>query len=198
MDKTLGVQDITPQDTIQKDIVQKNKKDMSWKSFFFYLALILLFRVYVIEPHSVSGTSMDETFHTTDYVLVDKLSYDFSEPKRGDVIVFNPPVENRTEDRFIKRIIGIPGDSVVVSDTDTYVNGVKQIEKFVTHQSPRTASTTLGPDEYFVMGDNRAVSYDSRSWGVLKREHIQGRVVMRLYPFNHIGFFPGSLEKVNK
>jgi signal peptidase I len=193
MDKTLGVTD-----TATQDIVQKPKKDMSWKSFFLYLALILLFRVYVIEPHSVNGTSMDDTFHTRDYVLVDKLSYDIQDPKRGDVIVFNPPVQDRTQDRFIKRIIGIPGDTVVVSDTDTYVNGVKQIEKFVTYQSPRTASTTLGANEYFVMGDNRAVSYDSRSWGVLQKEHIQGKVFMRLYPFNQIDIFPGSLEKVNK
>jgi signal peptidase I len=193
MDKTLGVTETATQDTSKKV-----KKDMSWKSFFFYLALILLFRVYVIEPHSVSGTSMDDTFHTKDYVLVDKFSYDIQDPKRGDVIVFNPPITDRTEDRFIKRIIGIPGDTVVVSDTDTYVNGVKQVERFVTYQSPRTASTTLGADEYFVMGDNRAVSYDSRSWGVLHKEHIQGRVLMRLYPFNQISLFPGSLEKVNK
>lgn len=193
MDKTLGVTDITTQ-----DIPKKIKKDMSWKSFFFYLVLILLFRVYIIEPHSVSGTSMDDTFHTKDYVLVDKISYDFTEPKRGDVIVFNPPIVDRTEDRFIKRIIGIPGDTVVVSDTDTFVNGVKLVEKFVTHQSNRIASTTLGEGEYFVMGDNRAVSYDSRSWGVLKKEHIQGKVVLRLYPFSQIELFPGSLSKVNK
>lgn len=193
MDKTLDVVHTTTQDTSKKV-----KKDMSWKSFFFYLALILLFRVYIIEPHSVSGTSMDNTFHTHDYVLVDKISYDMTEPKRGDVIVFNPPIADRTSDRFIKRIIGIPGDTVVVSDTDTFVNGVKQIEKFVTYQSNRNASTTLGTDEYFVMGDNRSVSYDSRSWGVLKKEHIQGRVVLRLYPFNQIGIFPGALSKVNK
>jgi signal peptidase I len=193
MDKTLGVADTATQDTSKKV-----KKDMSWKSFFFYLVLILLFRVYIIEPHSVSGTSMDNTFHTHDYVLVDKISYDITEPKRGDVIVFNPPIQDRTADRFIKRIIGIPGDTVVVSATDTFINGVKQVEKFVTYQSNRTASTTLGADEYFVMGDNRSVSYDSRSWGVLKKEHIQGRVILRLYPFNQISFFPGSLSKVNK
>lgn len=193
MDKTLGVTN-----TATQDMVQKPKKDMSWKSFFFYLFVILLFRVFVIEPHSVSGTSMDNTFHTHDYVLVDKISYNLSAPKRGDVIVFNPPIENRTGDRFIKRIIGVPGDTVVVSNTDTFVNGVKQIENFVTFTSERVASTTLGIDEYFVMGDNRAVSYDSRSWGVLKKEHIQGRVLLRLYPFNQVSFFPGSLNKVNK
>lgn len=172
----------------------KSKKDMSWKSFFFYLVVIIFFRVYVIEPHTVSGTSMDNTFHTSDYVLVDKISYNWSEPKRGDVIVFNPPVQNRTEDRFIKRIIGIPGDTVVVNESGTFVNGVKQVENFVIYNSPRTASTTLGANEYFVMGDNRAVSYDSRSWGILKKEHIQGRVILRLYPFNQIEVFPGSID----
>lgn len=193
MDKTRGGTEVSALQT-----TKKAKRDMSWKSFFFYLILILLVRVYVIEPHSVSGTSMDETFHTRDYVIVDKISYDITEPKRGDVIVFNPPISDRTGDRFIKRIIGIPGDTVEVSGTDTYVNGVKLSEKFVTHQSTRTATSTLGTDEYFVMGDNRAVSYDSRSWGVLKKEHIQGRVLLRLYPFNQISFFPGSLSKVNK
>ncbi len=177
-----------------EEVVVKTKKDMSWKSFFIYLALIIVFRVYVIEPHTVSGTSMDNTFHTNDYVLVDKISYNFIDPKRGDVIVFNPPIQDRTADRFIKRIIGIPGDTVVVNGSETFVNGVKQVENFVTYQSPRTASTTLKADEYFVMGDNRAVSYDSRSWGILKKEHIQGRVVLRLYPFNQIGFLPGSIE----
>lgn len=172
------------------------KKDMSWKSFFFYLALIVLFRMYVIEPHSVSGSSMDETFHTSDYVLVDKISYAFSNPQRGDVIVFNPPVKDRNEDRFIKRIIGVPGDQVIVQKNgDTYVNGKKQAEPFVTHQSDRTASSTLGENEFFVMGDNRAVSYDSRSWGVLKKEDIQGRVFMRLFPFNQIDLLPGSTRK---
>ncbi len=193
MDKTLASTDSALQDTSKK-----TSKDMSWKSFFLYLALILLARIYIIEPHSVTGNSMDNTFHTHDYVLVDKISYDLTDPKRGDVIVFNPPIEDRTGDRFIKRIIGVPGDSVVVSGTDTFVNGVKQVEKFVTYQSNRTASTTLGSDEYFVMGDNRSVSYDSRSWGVLTKEHIQGRVILRLYPFNQINLFPGSLDKVNK
>ncbi|MES2623520.1 MAG: signal peptidase I [Patescibacteria group bacterium] len=173
----------------------KPSKDMSWKSFFLYLVLIILFRVYVIEPHSVSGSSMDNTFHTNDYVLVDKLSYDFSEPKRGDVIVFNPPIKDRTEDRFIKRIIAIPGDSVNVSGAGTFVNGQKLNENYVVFPSNLTASTTLSTDEYFVMGDNRSVSYDSRAWGVLNKEHIQGRVILRLYPFNQIGLFPGSISQ---
>lgn len=172
------------------------KKDMTWKSFFLYLVLIVLFRVYVIEPHSVSGSSMDETFHTSDYVLVDKISYKFSKPERGDVIVFNPPIQERSEDRFIKRIIGVPGDQVTVQNNgDTFVNGKKQSEPFVTHESTRTASSTLGENEFFVMGDNRAVSYDSRSWGVLKKENIQGRVFMRLFPFNQIDLLPGSSRK---
>ena len=180
---------------IIQNTLKKERKDMSWKSFSLYLILIILFRVYVIEPHSVTGSSMDETFHTSDYVLVDKISYDFIKPKRGDVIVFNPPVVDRTEDRFIKRIIGIPGDEVLVTTTETFVNGVLQNEYFVTHPSNRTANLTLKKDEYFVMGDNRSVSYDSRSWGILKKEHIQGRVVMRLYPFNQIGLFPGTTQK---
>lgn len=180
--------------TLEQVQSKPRAKDMTWKSFFFYLVLIILFRVYVIEPHSVSGSSMDETFHTKDYVLVDKISYYFTEPKRGEVIVFNPPVVDRTQDRFIKRIIAIPGDSVVVTSEGTFINGEKQIETFVTHGSDRPASTTLKADEYFVMGDNREVSYDSRSWGILKKEHIQGRVIFRLFPLGQIGLYPGSIK----
>jgi signal peptidase I len=176
------------------DKPKRKSKDMSWKSFFTYLVLILIFRVYILEPHSVSGSSMDETFHTSDYVLVDKISYNFKDPARGDVIVFNPPIETREGDRFIKRIIGVPGDTIIVNGTDTFVNGIQQVEKFVTYSSSKTASSTLGEDEYFVMGDNRSVSYDSRSWGVLKKEHIQGKVFLRLYPFNNIDFIPGNIK----
>ncbi len=172
------------------------KKDMSWKSFFLWLFAILLVRLFIIEPHSVSGSSMDETFHTHDYVLVDKLTYKFRDPKPGEVIVFNPPIEDRTEDRFIKRVIAIPGETISVSGEGTYVDGVKVSEPFVTHISNLATTTKLGADQYFAMGDNRAVSYDSRSWGPLVKKEIQGRVLLRLYPFNQIQIFPGFFNRI--
>lgn len=172
------------------------KKDMSWTSFFIILVLIIVFRLFVLEPHNVSGDSMDPTFANKDYVLVDKISYRFQAPKRGDVVVFNPPETLENKSRFIKRIIAIPGDTVEVKESgQAYVNGSPVTENFVKFPSPKTASsTTLAAGEYFVMGDNRFVSYDSRYWGPITKSEIQGRVLVRLYPFNQITAFPGAKE----
>lgn len=170
----------------------KTKKDMSWRTFFVYVLIVLAIRFFVIEPHSVSGSSMLETFQDNDYLFVEKVSYIFSNPKRGDVVVFNPPLEDRTSDRFIKRIIGVPGDTVRVSEGITYVNNIPQAENFVTHKSSQEANVTLGKDQYFVMGDNRSGSYDSRSWGPITKSEIKGQVLLRLYPFNKINFLPGK------
>jgi signal peptidase I len=150
-------------------------------------------------PYSiVSGSSMDDTFRTRDYVLVDKLTYYFRNPKAGDVVVFNPPLEDRTKDRFIKRVIATPGETIDVTETATTINSLQVDEPFVTHTSNRTAHAVLGPDEYFVMGDNRAVSFDSRAWGPIKKEEVQGRVLIRLYPFNQISIFPGFFSRSTK
>ncbi len=170
----------------------QTKKDMSWRTFFIYVFIVIVIRFFVIEPHSVSGSSMLETFHDKDYLFVEKISYLLTNPKRGDVIVFNPPLEDRTNDRFIKRVIGIPGDSIRVAEGVTYINNIPQTENYVTHPSTITASTTLGTDQYFVMGDNRAGSYDSRSWGPITKSEIKGRVLLRLYPFNKINILPGQ------
>ncbi len=182
-------------DTINTSNKAKTKKDMSWTSFFILLAIIMLFRVFVLEPHSVSGSSMDNTFKNKDYVFVDKLTYRFKSPQKGDVIVFNPPKAANNENRFIKRIIAIPGDTVEIKDGVTYINKVATKESFVEFTSTKNSdSIILKDNEYFVMGDNRYVSYDSRYWGPIKKDEIQGRVFIRLYPFNKIGLFPGIKE----
>lgn len=179
--------------TNKKDL----KKDMSWKSFFLFLSLIILSRIFVIEPHSVSGSSMDNTFKDGDYVLVDKISYRFKNPKAGDVVVFDPPAEANNNSRFIKRIIAIQGETVAVNGLNTYINDKKVYENFIDYTSAKTSpSILLKTDEYFVMGDNRNVSYDSRFWGPIVKDEIQGRVLVRLYPFNKIQLFPGIKEYI--
>jgi signal peptidase I len=187
-------------ETIYKNLPKKEKKDMSWASFFIFLVLIILFRIFVLEPHNVSGSSMDNTFKDGDYVLVDKLSYRFITPKLGDVVVFNPPTSIENKSRFIKRIIATPGQNIEVRETGTYINQQPVSENYVVYKSNKTAtSTLLGDNQYFVMGDNRYVSYDSRYWGPITKDEIQGRVLIRLYPFNKIEFFPGEKEyKANK
>lgn len=174
------------------EIKPTHKKDMSWKTFFLYVVAVFAIRLFVIEPHSVSGSSMTETFHDKDYLFVEKLGYRFTDPERGDVIVFNPPIADRTDDRFIKRVIGVPGDTVKVENGITYVNGEAIEESYVAHTNSQPANITLKANEYFVMGDNRAGSYDSRSWGPIVKDEIQGRVLLRLYPFSDIGFYPGN------
>jgi signal peptidase I len=173
-------------------VTTPKKKDMSWRTFLIYVCVVIAIRLFIVEPHSVSGSSMNETFHDKDYLFVEKLSYLFTKPKRGDVIVFNPPLEDRTKDRFIKRVIGVPGDEVRVSNGITYVNNIAQTESFVTHKSTQDASAVLKANEYFVMGDNRSGSYDSRSWGPITEDEIKGRVLVRLYPFNAIDLYPGN------
>ncbi len=192
---------MTETETISKEVKKLNKKshkkDMSWKSFFIFLVFIVLFRLFVLEPHNVSGSSMDNTFKDGDYVLVDKISYRFKNPHVGDVVVFDPPASAENASRFIKRIIATPGESVEVKANDTYINNNKVTENFIDYPSTKISpSILLKKDEYFVMGDNRFVSYDSRYWGPIVKDELQGRVLIRLYPFNKIAIFPGVKEYV--
>lgn len=173
------------------------KKDMSWRSFFLLLGFILVFRLFVLEPHSVSGSSMDNTFKDGDYVLVDKISYRFKTPMAGDVVVFDPPASAKNDSRFIKRIIAIPGETIEVKENKTYINNIEVKENFIDYPSQKSSqSILLKTNEYFVMGDNRHVSFDSRYWGPIVKDEIQGRVLIRLYPFNKISLFPGVKEYI--
>lgn len=174
-----------------------SKKDMSWKSFFIVLVFIVLFRLFVLEPHNVSGSSMDNTFKNGDYVLVDKISYRFKNPEAGDVVVFDPPAGAQNTSRFIKRIIATPGKNIEIKGNETYIDNKKIEENFIDYPSQKISpSILLKEDEYFVMGDNRFVSYDSRYWGPIVKNEIQGRVLIRLYPFNKITIFPGAKEYI--
>lgn len=162
------------------------------------LATILIIRTFVASPFIVEGASMDATFHDNDYLIVDKLSYRFNEPQRGDIIVFRYP--NNPSVHHIKRIIGIPGDIVTVRDSTvsitntTYPNGIVLNEPYLivsNNQIPYADSRTLGEHEYYVMGDNRDASLDSRRYGQLEETFISGRVIARLFPFNTMRIFPG-------
>lgn len=177
---------------------KNEKKDMSWTSFFILLAFIVFFRVFILEPHTVSGSSMDNTFKNGDYVIVDKISYRFKNPEKGDVVVFNPPAEAENTNRFIKRIISKPGEKIEIKDDNTFINNELIPENFIYYKSPKTSPLiNLQEDEYFVMGDNRFASFDSRYWGPVTKEAIEGRVLLRLYPFDKIQVFPGIKEYIN-
>ncbi len=161
------------------------------------LIIVVPVRMFIAQPFIVSGASMENTFHTGEYLIIDQLSYNFQEPQAGDVIVFRYPKNPSTF--FIKRIIGTPGDTVsidgnvVTITNDEHPNGYVLKEPYIAEMSPNTFLTeTLDDREYFVMGDNRNKSSDSRVWGTLQRENIIGRVFLRLFPFNEVDAFPGK------
>ena len=163
------------------------------------IALAVGVRFFVAAPYLVSGPSMEETFHNHDYLIVDRLSYRFEQPQRGDVIIFTLP-QNPSE-TLIKRVVGLPGDTIEVKGIDVVISNAAHPKGFTLSEpyltaadlgGPGGAKITRPPDQYFVMGDNRKVSYDSRLWGTLPRENIVGRVFVRLYPFTDIRVLPGE------
>lgn len=162
------------------------------------LAIVIPIRAYVAQPFIVSGASMDPTFATGQYLIVDQLSYHFEDPKRGEVIIFRYPRD--TETFFIKRIIGLPGETISVDNGKVTIINTEKPDGFLLdeaayitkdHKTSDTFTLTLGHDEYFVMGDNRPQSSDSRAWGPLEDKYIVGRPFARLLPLTKISVFPG-------
>ena len=162
----------------------------------FYIIVILVLTyviiTYVGQRTSVSGSSMETTLSDGDQLLVDKLSYRFQDPKRFDIIVFPYQYEENTY--YIKRIIGLPGETVQVVDGYVYINGSRLESDIYGNElmdDPMAASQpiTLGEDEYFVLGDNRNHSQDSRdpSVGEVKKDTIMGKAWVRIYPFGKMG-----------
>ncbi|MBA3732844.1 signal peptidase I [Patescibacteria group bacterium] len=163
------------------------------------LGIILPFRLFIAEPYIVSGASMDPTFKTGDYLIVDKLSYELGTPKRNTVIVFKYP--NDPTKSFIKRVIGLPGETVIMEGNNVRIinkdkpQGFEVDQSYVTHPQAESFQKTLKSDEYFVMGDNRRESFDSRSWGPLQKKFILGKPILRLFPINKISVQPGKDDK---
>ncbi len=155
------------------------------------LVLVAGFRLFVFQPFLVRGASMEPSFHNWDYLIVDEISYRFRNPERGEVIVFKYP--NDPSQRYIKRIIGLPGETVEVENGQfAILHGEERIsldgETYTSFDTPGSIHTTLGENEYFVMGDNRHYSSDSRSWGSLPRDLIIGRVFVRVFPLSAFAY----------
>jgi len=151
---------------------------------------IALIRYFLFKPFYVKGASMEPTFMEKEYLIIDELSYRFREPQRGEVIVFRYP-ENPKE-YFLKRIIGLPGETVKVSGGKVYVHNKARPEGWEINEAylPKNISTegdrvvVLNDNQYFVMGDNRPNSFDSRRFGPVDRNLIVGRAWLRGWPFN--------------
>jgi signal peptidase I len=162
--------------------------------------VVLPFRMFIAEPYLVDGRSMDPTFATGDYLIVDKFSYRIGTPKRNTVIVFKYPRD--TKKSFIKRVIGLPGETVIVNDNTVKIINKENPEGFLIDQSyvvhnmvGSSTTMTLKDDEYFVMGDNRLESYDSRFWGPLNKKFILGEPILQLLPIKAISILPGKDTK---
>jgi len=161
------------------------------KFFLIAFAIIIPIRMWVAQPFVVSGSSMVPTYENGEYLIVDELSYHFREPARGEVIIFRYP--NDPSKFFIKRIMGLPGEKAVLTDGALYIynnefpDGVLIEEPYISEELDHTTITiNLNGDEYFVLGDNRPKSMDSRIWGALSEKLIIGRAWLRLWPFDKI------------
>jgi signal peptidase I len=164
------------------------------------LTLLMFFVIrFAVQNFNIDGTSMEPSLHNAELILVDKWTYLFHPPARGDVIIFKAPPEP-TQD-YVKRVIGIPGDTITIKGTTVFVDGVKLNETYVAPQDqgvPSGAHTitnlVVPPNDYFVLGDNRAVSSDSRIWGLLPRRNIIGRAAFVYWPLgaNNFGLLPST------
>lgn len=146
------------------------------------ILLALVIRTFVIQAFKIPSGSMLETLQVGDHVLVNKFIFTFTDPKRGDIIVFKYP-EDKTRD-FIKRIVGLPGETLEIKDRVVYINGKPLKEDYVKFSSSEFSTSNnlsprrIPPDSYFVMGDNRDNSMDSRVWGFLKHDLIRGKALI--------------------
>lgn len=188
-----------------KTILPEKKESLGqsvWEFVRFALIAIVIvipIRIFIAQPFIVSGSSMFPTFENGQYLVVDEISYRLGNIKRDDVVVFHYPKD--TTKFFIKRIIGLPGETVDVKGSDVIITnkahpeGFTLNQPFVKNQSSDVTHFVLKDNEYFVMGDNRSASSDSRYWGAVPKDLMVGRALVRLLPINKINIFPGNYKQ---
>ncbi|MBN2884566.1 signal peptidase I [Patescibacteria group bacterium] len=166
------------------------------------LAIIIPVRYFLIQPFYVKGASMESSFHDHEYLIIDEISYRFRTINRGEVIVFRYPLN--PQEYFIKRVIALPGEGIQVKDgkviiyNDEYPGGLVLKESYLDKNTPTYSNlddkVILNDDEYFVMGDNRTASKDSRSFGPVNKSFITGRVFLRGWPFDRATIFNDPVD----
>lgn len=165
------------------------------------LSIFLVMYLFLVQPHEVNGQSMVPNFQSGEYLLTDKVSYRFGLPQRGDVVVFHAPERAQCPEGtgcdFIKRILGLPGETVEVKQNGIWINGQKLNEAYIPSSFEtlpgnytKDRTIVLGPNEYFVSGDNRPYSSDSRSWGPITLDEIVGKAFFRYWPPTAMGKIP--------
>ena len=165
----------------------------SLKILLIALAIVIPIRMLLFQPFMVRGASMEPNYHSSDYLIIDELSYRLRDPQRGEVIVFQYPLDPSY--RYIKRIIGLPNETIEIKNGEVYISRAGEEAQKIDESLYLSSKTqedwkntnysplTLKENEYFVMGDNRNNSSDSRVWGVLPTKNITGRVLLRLSPY---------------
>jgi signal peptidase I len=159
----------------------------------FAVSIFLFLYLLVLQPHKIKGASMEPNFQDSEYLLTDKITYRFEQPKRGDVIVFKAPPD--FHDEYIKRIIGLPGDQILISKGKIYINGNLLDETYLPPEFQVTAgkavpegtTITVPANTYLVMGDNRDHSFDSRSFGPINKDKITGKAWVVYWPVSKLG-----------
>lgn len=198
------------------EISQKNTptepegdKDTSWLAIIWETAryaivaaiIIIPIRTFVAQPFIVSGNSMYPTYHNGEYLIVNELVKYFGDYARGDVVILRYP--NDPSKYFIKRVIGLPNETVTIRNGVVSITSPSRTtplvlqEPYVKNVKLDNSSRTLDNDEFFVMGDNRAQSSDSRIWGPVPRRLMNGEALLRLFPITKIALHPGSLDSFN-
>ncbi|MDA8235233.1 MAG: signal peptidase I [Clostridia bacterium] len=151
--------------------------------------LAVIIRFFIFQPFYIPSGSMEPTLTEGDRIIVNKFLYRFKEPQRADVIVFKYPLDEKRD--FIKRIIGVPGDTVEIKNNELIINGKPVPEPYLAQnleQNGNYGPVTVPQDRYLMLGDNRNNSEDSRIWGMLPKENIRGKAVVLYWPINRIGF----------
>ncbi len=164
-------------------------------------SLFIVMYLFIIQPNQIKGASMEPTFQDGNYIFTSKVTYKLRKPMRGDVVVFYAPRNPELE--YIKRIIGVPGDTVMITAGEVYVNGIHINESYISDKTAITLSGTISenqpivvqPDHYFVMGDNRPRSSDSREFGPIPSSSMVGQVFYRYFPFNSMGAVKNEYDK---
>lgn len=155
-----------------------------------------LVRYFLFKPFYVKGQSMEPTFSEHEYLIIDEITYRFREPLRGEVVVFRaPPSATPAKDYYLKRIVGLPGERVRIAENKVIIynsdhpQGTVVEESYLVEDTVGSVTMTLGPDQFFVMGDNRDASFDSRRFGPISRDMIVGRTWFRGWPLTKVGTF---------
>lgn len=163
------------------------------------ILIVAPIRIFIAQPFVVSGASMQPNFDSKEYLIVDQLSLRFDELQRGEVVIFKYPKDPSIF--FIKRVIGLPNETVVMDSgkltikNDSFPDGFSVEEPYIKEDTGDTFVSVLKSDEYFVLGDNRKHSSDSRIWGPLKEKFIVGKAFARLFPVNEFDIHPGDYSE---